>query len=147
MGALTDWSRNISIGTISSTYHILPQKTVEISKGDSGNKTFTITICKKGETDIKSYAFRLISLPTMHFIHAKAGFADIVYNARNEASFVCSNICGNISNVREITHNGANYLACDVDVNQYGSNTLYIVGLHADLSEIMDVTGNFSEIS
>lgn len=146
MGALTDWSRDISIGGMSSTYHILPQKTVEVSKPDAGDGTFTIAICKKGSTDIKPYAFRLISLPTNHFSHAQAGYVNIVYNAREEASFVCSSVCGNISNVREIIHNGTNYLACDVVVNQYGSNALYVVGLHGDLSEIMDVTDSFTEV-
>ena len=147
VGGLLNWSRNIEVGYIPSTYHILPQGTISISKSSAGNGTFTVTLCRKGTTNaIKPYAFRLISLPTLATRHTQAGFVDIVYNTRMEASFLCNNECGNISNVREITYNGSNYIACDVLVNQYGSNKLYVVGIHNDLSEVMDVTGNFSEL-
>ena len=146
MGGLTNWSRDIFIAYDPSIYHILPQKAIDINKEDGGNKTFTITLCKKCTADlIVPYAFRMISLPSFSYSHARAGFVDIVYNTRAEVSFSCNSTCGNISNVREITYDGANYMACDVLVNQYGANALYVVGIHPDLGEIMDVTGNFTE--
>lgn len=142
-----NWSRDIEVGYIPSTYHILPKGAISLVKDDAGNKTFTVTLCKKGITStIKPYAFRLISLPAAAFSHAQTGFADVVYNTRTDASFLCSNVYGNISNIREITYNGSNYIACDVLVNQYGANKLYVVGIHNDLSEVMDVTGDFTEL-
>lgn len=125
-------------------YHILPKRSITLQKLDAGDKTFTVTLCKTGNSSkILPYAFRLIMLPAFNN-HAKAGFVDIVYNTRSEASFLCSNVCGDISNVRRITYNGNGFIACDISVNQFGENTLYVVGMHNDLSEIMDVTGNFS---
>ena len=146
VGGLLDWSRSIQVGSTTVMYHILPKRSITLQKLDSGDKTFTVTLCKtRNSSDMLPYAFRLIMLPTFNN-HAKAGFVDIVYNTRSEASFLCNNVCGHVSNVRSITYNGNGYIACDIEVNQFGENTLYVVGLHNDLSEIMDVTGKFSEI-
>lgn len=146
VGGLLDWSRSIQVGSTTVMYHVLPKRSITLQKLSAGDKTFTVTLCKTGNSlNMLPYAFRLIMLPAFNN-HAKAGFIDIVYNTWSEASFLCSNVCGDISNVRNVQYNGDKYIACDIAVNQFGENTLYVVGLHNDLSEIMDVTGKFSEI-
>jgi hypothetical protein len=47
--------------------------------------------------------------------------------------------------LRIIRYNGEVYIAIDVIINQYGGNKLCLIGFHEDISQIMDVTGNFTE--
>lgn len=61
------------------------------------------------------------------------------------ASFYSSYNSGCFSNIRQITYNGNDYVACDILVNQFGSCGLFITGLHPDISEIIEVTENFTE--
>lgn len=53
---------------------------------------------------------------------------------------------GCFSNLRQISYEGDIYFAIDVLVNQYGSAYIALVGYHEDISQIMDVTGNFTEL-
>ncbi len=50
------------------------------------------------------------------------------------------------SNLRQINYKGDVYFAIDVLVNQYGSAYIALTGYHEDISQIMDVTGNFTEL-
>ena len=61
-------------------------------------------------------------------------------------SDVAHSECGCFSNLRQISYKGNVYLAIDILVNQYGSAYIALTGYHEDTSQIMDVTGDFTEL-
>ena len=135
----------IPIGGYSATYYPIPKYLFKLSKNDADNKIFTITLCKLYKTSTgESYDFKLSSLQD-YSSNNRSGFILFTCNENNQFlnhSEVCA---GNFSNVREITYNGASYMAVDVLCQQYGHCYITLTGLHNHIADIMDVTGNFTE--
>lgn len=128
-------------------YYWLPKRVISLSKPDGESKTFTVTLFRIGEEH--SYHFNFFELFTMSdpsMNHSLSGWAKVHYASGGTIQYdVAHTEYGSFSNLRIIRYNGEVYIAIDVIINQYGGNKLCLIGFHEDISQIMDVTGNFTE--
>ena len=132
----------------SSTMYRLPVNTIELKKSSAGNVTYTITLCKvKGNNEVHVNYFELFTYAQVSTQHNLNGFVKICFCPSGTVTTNFAAICaGSFSNVRLIESAGERYIGADIEVNQYGYCILKILGLHEDITEIKNVTGNFSEI-
>lgn len=132
----------------SSTFYLLPKAAIHLEKLTQGGQTFTISLCKITNSDeIHFYYFEVFTKSYYSTRHNLNGMAKICYSpggtlVSNNASW-CT---GSISNIRIIQSEGIQYIGADILVNQYGGCDICIIGFHEDITQIKDVTGNFSEI-
>lgn len=92
------------------------------------------------------YNFRIFALPGANAANTSPGFADIAISTAALKVWSANNCCGCFRNIRKITYDNEEYIACDIYLTTYDMTSIYIIGLHHDISEIKCVTGNFSEI-
>lgn len=129
-------------------YYSLPKPIVSIHKPTGGNETKTITLFKIGDYNTSHFNFfEIFTIPFYSNNHCLPGWCKVHYApAGTLQSDVAHVEYGCFSNLRQISYEGDVYFAIDVLVNQYGSAYIALVGYHEDISQIMDVTGNFTEL-
>ena len=134
-----------NIGGYKTSCYPIPIGLFILKKPDNESKTFTITLCKLNRKVVgHSYDFKLSSLENSSS-NNRAGFLLFVCNENDQYVSYAEFCAGNFSNVREIMYNGMAYMAVDVYVQQYGHCYITITGIHQNIADIMDVTGNFTE--
>ena len=129
-------------------YYSLPKSIVSVHRPTGGNEIKTITLFKKGDSNTSHfYFFEIFTAPFYSNNHCSSGWCKVHYAP---AGTLQNNVAhyeyGCFSNLRQINYEGEIYFAIDVEVNQYGSGYIELIGYHEDISQIMDVTGSFTEI-
>ena len=132
----------------SSTLYRLPTSTIELFKRTGGNVTYTITLCKvKGSNEVHFNYFELFTRAAVTTQHNLNGFVKVCFCPSGTVTKSFAAVCaGSFSNARVIESGGEQYIGVDLEINQYGYCVLNILGFHEDITEIKNVTGNFSEI-
>lgn len=130
-----------------SKNYLLHKFILSLLKPDEGSKKFTITLIKLNDasSDYCIYDFKLIAAALKNS-NSRTGILLFCANSSSQYSTYAHLSDGNFSNIRIITYNEERYIAVDVEVQQYGANAIYITGVHENISDIMDVTGNFTEV-
>ena len=129
-------------------YYSLPKLIVSIHKPTEGNETKTITLFKIEDYNTSHFNFfEIFTIPFYSNNHCLPGWCKVHYApAGTLQSDVAHAEYGCFSNLRQISYEGDVYFAIDVLVNQYGSAYIALTGYHEDISQIMDVTGSFTEL-
>lgn len=129
-------------------YYSLPKSIVSVHKPTGGNEIKTITLLKIGDYNTSHFNFfEIFTIPFYSNNHCLPGWCKVHYApAGTLQSDVAHSECGCFSNLRQISYKGNVYLAIDILVNQYGSAYIALTGYHEDTSQIMDVTGDFTEL-
>lgn len=139
-------SNAVKVG--SSTFYLLPKQIIQLQKLNSGNKIFTITLCKIANIrELHFYYFELFTKSLWPGNHNLNGMVKICYSPGGDTNTNFASWCtGSISNVRVIQSEGIRYIGADILVQQYGGCYIDIIGFHEDATQIKDVTDNFSEV-
>lgn len=129
-------------------YYSLPKLIISVHKPDGGNATKTITLFKKGDDyTVHFNFFEMFTVPYYGTNHCLPGWCKVHYAAAGTLqNDVVHSECGCFSNLRQVSYKGDTYFAIDVLVNQYGSGYIALAGYHEDISQIMDVTEDFTEL-
>lgn len=129
-------------------YYSLPKSIVSVHKPGDGNEIKTITLFKKGNSNTSHFHFfEIFTIPFYPNSHCLPGWCKVHYASAGELQGdVAHSECGCFSNLRQINYEGEIYFAIDVEVNQYGSGYIELIGYHEDILQIMDVTGSFTEL-
>lgn len=129
-------------------YYSLPKNILSLHKPGSGNETKTITLFKKGAYNTSHFNFfEIFTVPYYPENHCLPGWCKVHYAASGTLQNDIAHVeYGFFSNLRQISYEGNAYFAVDVLVNQYGAANIGLTGYHEDISQIMNVTGNFTEL-
>ena len=125
-------------GTIQVQYYTRPVSLGIFSKNSSGDEVRTLTICKSG-TNYRYIDVNIRLVPVSgNFWEGHAKFCG--GKAIGPFSYT-SNLNGKIENIRTVTYKGEDYIAVDFTIRQFGNCAVYITGMHPDITEMIDVTG------
>lgn len=129
-------------------YYWLPKHVISLSKPDGGSITKTVTLFKIGENNSCHFNFfELFTMSDPSMNHSLPGWCKIHYASGGALQHdIAHTEYGCFSNLRGVNYDGEEYFGIDVYVNQYGGHKLCLIGFHEDISQIMDITGNFTEI-
>ena len=144
VGGLLGVNSIVSVGqekNVNSINYVNPNFVLGLPNLVAGDKTFTLAIANKNINSIsKYYSFNIHQTPGYNQ-NSAAGWAHVEYCSNSAYSSLSSIVCGNVKNIREGVVGGKNVVLADVIVKQYGRSDIYITGMHPDVAEIKDVTG------
>lgn len=125
-------------GTIQVQNYIRPVSVGIFSKNSGGDEVRTLTICKSG-INFRYIDVNIMLVPVSgNFWEGHAKFCGGI--ASGPFSYT-SNLNGKIENIRTVTYKEEKYVAVDFTIRQYGSCAVYVTGIHPDIKEMIDVTG------
>lgn len=144
VGGLLGVNSIVSVGeekSVKSINYVNPNFVLGLPNLVAGDKTFTLVIANRNKNSIsKYYSFNIHQTPGYNQ-NSAAGWAHVEYCSNSAYSSLSSIVCGNVKNIREGVVGGNNVVLADVIVKQYGRSDIYITGMHPDVAEIKDVTG------